>query len=191
MNAHDELVRTLMPEFFQTERSASRHTRVEAGRLGDTPPAEALYAVARHADRAIEGLAELGAALHLPGRMAGQAVGTTFSLLRGGVGDRLLDPERSYRGTLLGIHHGLDLVRLLAATSAYLPALAPLTTFCEAWLHTRTRLAEVCTAELAWFAANPEVATRAFGVAPLDRLRHRFDALMVVGMRRGLGLGRA
>ncbi len=191
MNAHEELVRSLMPEVFQSERSATRHPRVEARRLGAVPPAEALVAVADHADAALEELGRLAATLGLPGAVAGRALGTTFSLLRENVGDRLIDQDRSYRGTLLGVHHGIGAVRMLGATAAFVPGFEPLVGFCDNWLATRSRLADACLDQIDWFAAHPEAARVAVWTGPLRRLRYGLDGAVAAGMRRGFGLIRA
>jgi hypothetical protein len=191
MNAHHTLVRSLMPEVFQAERAASRHARIEAHRLGPVPPGDALRAVAEHADGALTELGGLSETLQLPGRLAGQTVGAAFSVLRDGIGDHLLDPSRSYRGTLLGVHHGIDAVWLLHATARRAPDLQPLEAWCADWLATRTRLAEACVDALDWFAAFPEAAARPPIPTPLARVRDGMDALVAAGMRRGLGLVRA
>lgn len=190
MNAHQNLVRSLMPEVFQTERSASRHARIEARRLGPVPPGTALTAVADHADLSLSALVGLSERLGLPGRVSGQTVGTAFSLLRDGFGDRLLDPSRSYRGTLLGVHHGVEAMHLLHAAATRTPGLEPLADYTEGWLDTRTRLAEACIVALEWFAAFPEAAARPVP-SPLARVQHGLDALIATGMRRGFGLLRA
>ncbi|MFN7143693.1 MAG: hypothetical protein ACK4YP_07960 [Myxococcota bacterium] len=186
MHARQELVRTLVPEIFQSERSAARHTRVEARRLGSVPPADALHAVAVHADEALRALTGMSRPLDLHGRLAGQVVGTTFSLLRVGVGDRLLDPERSYRGTLLGIHHGIETVILLRAAAEGMPEYDALVGYLGGWLETRRRLCDDCVAQLGWFAQNPEVARGPDSALGLWGLRRRIDAAWVSALRRGL-----
>lgn len=188
MHARRELVRTLVPEIFQSERSAARHTRVEARRLGSVPPADALHAVAVHADESLRALTGMSEPLDLPGRIAGQVVGTTFSLLRVGVGDRLIDPERSYRGTLLGIHHGIETALLLRAAADGLPEYDPLVGFLGGWLETRQRLCDACVLQLSWFASNPEAARGPDSALGLWGLRRGIDAAWITVVRRGLGL---
>lgn len=186
-----DLVRALMPEVFQAERSASRHPRVEARRLGNVPPAEALLSVASHADVSLLELTAMADTLGLRGATAGQGLGTTFSLLREGLADHLVDPSRSYRGTLLGIHHCLDLVRLLRAAAARDPRYVALVDWCDRWLATRSRLAEACVGALDWFAEHPEEATFSGWRAPLERAIRTLDGAVAAGMRRGLGMARA
>src|SRR5690242_9013689 len=112
-NRRRELLERLFHELFQSEASASRHPRREAQRLGATPPAHALIAVARHASRALAELPDLARASGLPVSDLGRRLGVLFSRARQLVFDRLVDSEKSYRGTLLGMRHGLDLVHLL------------------------------------------------------------------------------
>ncbi len=152
------LLRSLGHELFQTETSAVRHCRREAARLGGVPPGWALVAVADHADgvlRDLPALAErhgmpLGAGAHLTGRM--------FSALRHFVLDRVIDEERSYRGTLLGIRHGVDVVHMLSHVAMRLEDDA-LAVWCEGWLDVRRELASRVEDGLAWFADHPVEAT--------------------------------
>ncbi len=126
----------LTRELAQSERSAFLHTRREARRLGDTPPARALRAVGAHAAasrRRFDALVESQPI----GAMLGRRFGELFSVLRNLVFDRILDVERSYRGTLLGFHH---------------------VAFCDAWLEERRALVENAERELRWFADLPRRA---------------------------------
>jgi hypothetical protein len=100
----------------------------------------------------------------IPGRRTGhrgvalaRAVGEMFSTLRRAVLDRLIDAERSYRGTLLGVDHGIDVVRMLRAV-AIREADQPLVELCEDWLTTRIALVEEAQRALDWFATRPELA---------------------------------
>ena len=63
---HDEKVKrqrallaSLLAELFQSERSAVKHPRREADRLGDVPPAQALRAASEHAERVHDELHDL------------------------------------------------------------------------------------------------------------------------------------
>jgi len=113
-DAHRQLLHTLFIELFQTEQSADVHSRREADRLGETPPAVALRAVADHAKASLVEITELAKRRGFSDTRGGKVVGSLFSNVRDLLVDRLVDRERSYRGTLLGMRHGLDLVRSTA-----------------------------------------------------------------------------
>ncbi|MDB4991113.1 MAG: hypothetical protein JWN04_6291 [Myxococcaceae bacterium] len=149
----------LTRELFQTETSASQHCTREAKRLGSTAPALALRAVAEHAEAVLRELPALAERNNLPVSKGGNLAGHMFSELRDKLFDRLIDCERSYRGTLLGCRHGLDVVRTLGHLAASVGNLE-LDAFCTRWLNTRTVLVERVEDELAWFAQHPDQATR-------------------------------
>jgi hypothetical protein len=90
---------------------------------------------------------------------AGNRLGRLLSDVRTLGTDMMLSSEKSYRGTLLGIHHGILTFLLLedAATAAGDQDLAD---FCASWLGERTKLIAEAERDLAWFAANPERAMR-------------------------------
>ncbi|WP_437577437.1 hypothetical protein [Sorangium sp. So ce887] len=150
----------LVRELFQTERSAKAHPLVEAERLGDVPPAHALRAISAHADAVLSELPSLFGERGLPVSVGGSAVGQAFSVLRDHIADQLLSAERSYRGTLLGMRHGVDLVELIQYVAAA-EGDTLLAAWCGRWLSTRRPLVEAAASELAWFAARPARATRA------------------------------
>jgi hypothetical protein len=164
-----KLLRTLGRELFQTETSASWHCRREARRLGSSPPAWALSAVADHADGVLRELPALAERHELPVSVGGHLVGRVFSALRQTFADRLIDQERSYRGTLLGIRHGIDCVRLIEHVAMVLND-ADLANWCEAWLDARIELTARVEEGLAWFARHPIEATRS-GAAVLIAAR--------------------
>jgi hypothetical protein len=155
--SNNALLPNLFPELFQTERSAERHPELEAQRLSDTPLAGPLRAVSRHATSALSEFARLARERGLSGSQSGKHIGRLFSTLRDRFADHWVDAERSYRGTLLGIRHGVDLVRLVTA-AARLQGDAELADFCAAWLRTRTQLVADVEAQLDWFAAHPDRA---------------------------------
>jgi len=95
-----KLLRSLGHELWQTETSAAWHCRREARRLGEHPPAAPLLAVAHHADAVLKELPLLSEMHGLPVSGVGHAVGRLFSITRQVLLDRVLDAERSYRGTL-------------------------------------------------------------------------------------------
>jgi hypothetical protein len=160
--ASAKLFKRLGHELFQTETSAALHCRREAERLGAAPPAEALRAVANHAQDVLRDLPGLAALTSVPQSKAGATVGRIFSELRDKLADRMIDSERSYRGTLLGARHGVDLVRLLRS-AAEQQGDRELQAFCDRWLERRGQLVERVAAELDWFARNPENATALSG----------------------------
>jgi hypothetical protein len=151
------LIATLIRELFQTEKSARWHPVREAERLGDEPPARAMLAVANHASAVLEELPGLAAARSLPKSVGGLTAGRAFSVARDKALDLFLTAEKSYRGTLLGMRHGVDLVKLLRDTAEAAGDRA-LVTFCNRWLAKRVPLLADATGELAWFAAQPERA---------------------------------
>lgn len=148
-----------MTELFQTERSAYRHPIREAKRLGDVPPAIALRAVAAHANEVLDELPELARARGVAAARVGTIIGETFSDVRHFFADRIIDRERSYRGTLLGMRHGIDLVRLVRA-AAEDEADLELVSWCDRWLSVRERLVSGVEREIDWFGHHQAFAAR-------------------------------
>lgn len=100
MNAPQDLFDKLGRELFQTETSAMTQASREAGRLLGTPLADTLLRLATHAR---ESLVVLPPSFRADDRRrVGQIPGRIFSTIRQVITDRLVDRERSYRGTLLG-----------------------------------------------------------------------------------------
>jgi hypothetical protein len=157
---------TLVRELFQTENSARLHPVVEAERLGDVPPARALRAVAAHALEALDELPPLVTRQGLPVSHAGKRLGAALSALRDHFIDLLINTEKSYRGTLIGMRHGVDLVELIQYT-AHEQGDLELARWCGEWLDRRRPLVEETAHQLAWFAANPEVARKSVKANPL------------------------
>ncbi len=150
-----ELQRSLAWELYQTEASARRHAHREFRRLRDTPPGRALEVISRHAAATLRMLPEVVGARGFIGDGAGRLLGSSFSLLRRVV-DPLLGRERSYRMTLLGVHHGIDTVRTIR-NRAIDAGDEHLAAWCDAWLDTRLRLLQNAELALLWF--GPPVAT--------------------------------
>lgn len=166
-----QLLATLFQELFQTEASAKWHPLREARRLGEVPPAKALRAVATHATAALQELPALAEQQELKVGALGKTVGILLSTMRHWVLDRLIEPERSYRGTLAGMRHGVDLVELLSQV-ARAQGRSELQVWCARWLSERRPLVEAVAAELAWFAQSPEEAVgKHGGKGPLRKLR--------------------
>lgn len=158
-SAH-ELLAGLFRELFQTEHSAKVHPRREARHLGDTPPAAALRAVSEHAAVILGQLPPLAAANQLPVSRAGLSLGALFSLVRETVADRLVESERSYRGTLLGMRHGVDLVKMIRMVADH-NGLVEIAGFCTRWLEQREPLVAKVEQQLSWFAHHPDAASHA------------------------------
>jgi len=143
----------LCRELAQSEQSAEVHPAREARRLGRTPPGRALRAISEHATRLRPELTAMCVDQPL-GIRVGRAAGEMFSTLRHLVFDRLIDTERSYRGTLLGLRHGVDLARLLREI-ALRRGQDGLVQYCDELLVDRVILIEDAEAALAWFADEP------------------------------------
>jgi len=153
-----ELLDTLFVELFQTERSAIAHPEREGERYGSTPPGQALLAIATHAKAEFPKLEQLS--LSDDHRMAkvGAVAGELFSTVRDAVVDRMISVEKSYRGTLIGLHHGLDLVALVRYLAKEMGNDA-LASWCKHWGAERRPLVESAQRELVWFAQNPAIAS--------------------------------
>lgn len=149
----------LCRELAQSEHSAAVHPRREARRLGEVPPAEALLAIADHAEAQRPRFETLMIKRQPIGLPLGRSVGELFSGLRHVLFDRLIDTERSFRGTLLGLHHGIDVVRLLREV-AQREGDSYLLRFCDEWLVDRISLVERAQQTLGWFAEQPSRAIR-------------------------------
>jgi hypothetical protein len=153
---HDLLGR-LFVELFQTETSALEHPRLEGERLGDSPPGRAMRAVSVHAARVLPELRRVAAAEGFATRSLGSWIGDAFSVARRLAFDRVLDREKSYRGTLIGMYHGVDVVRLLRA-AARARRRERIAAFCDGWLDERIPLVDAAGRQLDWFGAHPDIA---------------------------------
>ncbi len=156
----------LVRELFHSEESAKDHLIGEAERLGEVPPAEALRGIAAHARRALAELPPLVRRHDLPVDSGGRRVGAAFAAIRDRFADLMRTAERSFRGTLLGVRHGVDLVILIQGV-ARMEGDAELANWCERWLERRRPLIEAAAQELAWFAANPARAREPVTDSPL------------------------
>ena len=160
----EKLLRSLVREFFQTETSAVMHCRREAARI-DATPAAPMLAIAQHAEQVLREFPPLAKRYGLPFSAGGIAVGAMFSNLRDKIFDKTIRSERSYRGTVLGVRHGVDLVQVFAAATRTV-GYTDLTQFFETWLTERKRLVAQLEPSLSWFAEHPEQAMK-FGRSPL------------------------
>jgi hypothetical protein len=153
----DPLLGRLFVELFQTEESARKHPGIEADRLGDTPPGRAMRAVAVHAARVLPELRRIARAEGLGTHSLGSWIGDAFSIARRLAFDRMLDREKSYRGTLIGMYHGVDVVRL-ARAAARARGRDRVAAFCDAWLDERIPLIDAAGRQLDWFGEHPTIA---------------------------------
>ena len=143
------LLEKLLRELVRSENQAIEHAPREARRIGETAPVLALRDVAVHAlsmrprfQHVLEGHA----------LAAGRGgITATLSTLRHLVTNRLHDAERAYRGALLDLRHGVDVVRVLREV-ARLEDLFALIRWCDDWLAARRTLVTRVEALLNWFA---------------------------------------
>lgn len=148
----------LCRELAQSEHSADVHTRKEARRLGDVAPAQRLLALGEHA-RAESAQLDIALGTKQPERklQLARGIGEVFSTLRNVIFDRVIDVERSYRGTLLGFRHGLDTARLLREVAIRLGD-AKIVQFIDTWMPRRLELLHAAEDALGWFADSPSRA---------------------------------
>jgi len=147
----------LCRELAQAERDARLHPRREARRLREGQAAEALFAIADHADGIEPGLMKVLGRRQAVGIKLAHAVASVFSGVRHLFLDHLIGRERSYRGTLLGLRHGVDVARLLREVATLNHDVA-LIKFCDLFLVERLCLLEDAEQAFAWFAEHPEIA---------------------------------
>ena len=151
------LLRGLMREFMRTERAATRQPLRDARRFGNAPPAQALRAVAEHAEKNLPTLRDVATRNDLaPGR-ALVIAGSLLAMARHRLNDRLVDTEKSYRDTLLDLRHGLDVMKLMRKI-ADASGMVELGGFCTSWLEQREPLVERVEGAMGWFASHPRRA---------------------------------
>lgn len=144
----------LCREIAQSEHDAKLHTSREARRLGDVPPAAALRAIAEHSESLRPRFESLMSRDQRVGLRLGRTVAKMFSGLRHAFFDRLMDAERSYRATLLGLRHGVDAARLLREV-AMRSSDVYLARFCQDLINEREPLLVQAEGALVWFAEQP------------------------------------
>lgn len=152
-----KLIAVLLPEAFQAEEATISHCGREAERLGSVSAGTAMRAVVEHARRTLPVLRGVADARGQKSAYAGTAVGRTLSNVRDLATDIALSQEKSYRGTLIGIQHGLATFMLLE-DAAVARSEQQLADFCAEWLAERSKLTADVERDMAWFAQNPEVA---------------------------------
>ncbi len=151
MQDRRRLLDKLLRELLRSETQASEHAPREARRLGETAPVVTLRDVANHAKvmrpRLLQVLEAHSLAPHHRG-LAG-----TYNTIRQLVVDHIYDAERAYRGALLDLRHGVDVVRVLRE-AARLEELFALIRWCDDWLAERRALVARVEAQLGWFAEH-------------------------------------
>jgi hypothetical protein len=158
MEPIEKLREKLCRELAQSEHDAETHCEREARRYGAQPPGQAMRAVSQHARSLRPRLATIFGDQQI-GARAGRAVGEAFSAVRHFAADWMIDAERSYRGTLLGLRHGLDAARLLRSVLVEQRDRASIA-ICDELIAGRARLLERLERHLRWFAQHPAVALR-------------------------------
>ena len=156
-NVRRRLQEKLCRELGQAEYDAIRHTTREADKLGDVDPSRKLRAIAAHAEHLRPRLSRLVRHQQPFGWRLARIVGELFSTTRHFAVDRVLSAERSYRGTLLGLHHGLDVAYLLRDVSRREDNVR-LHRFCDDLIAERDVLLREAERALVWFADHPETA---------------------------------
>lgn len=170
------LLSGLCRELLHAERSAAKHCTSEAQRLGSCPPGMVLRAVAGHANDALLELALVCQICELPAGSWVERLVSLFSVARSTLLDPLLPKQMSYRGTLLGLRHGADVVRLLRQTSM-VTGYHEIAEWCDRFTATRAPLIELASEELSWFAENPRRAVARASLSSLLRAREVTSAL--------------
>jgi hypothetical protein len=74
------------------------------------------------------------------------------------VSDRLISAEKSYRGTLRGLDHGMDCATLTRAVASECGDFE-VANLLSSWLQERQLLVYECEDQLKWFARHPRRAT--------------------------------
>ena len=164
------LIQHILPEAFQTEESAIVHGSREAERLGATPPGRAMREISEHARRVQPELQRLAAARGHKAARRATMLGRVFSNVRTFGTDLLVSTEKSYRGTLHGVHHGIGTF-LFLEDAAIASGDQELADFCAGWLSERKRLVEDAERDLAWFADHPALAMARTKLPVLAKLR--------------------
>lgn len=149
----------LCRELAQSEHDAIIHCCREASRYGAQAPGQVLRVIADHARELRPRLDWLWRGKQPLGVRAGRVVAEIFSAVRHFAVDWMIDAERSYRATLLGLEHGLGVARLLREVFVQQQDYDALRV-CDELIEGRTRLLARAADRLRWFAEHPDVALR-------------------------------
>lgn len=143
----------LLAELYELEEDGYRLALREAKRIGTGPPADALRAIAGHANETLEELPGIARARNVRLGSLRALVLDTIRRIRDVGWARFAIPERAYRRTLTALHRSADFVELvrIVATAEDDDALA---TWCDRWLRGRERLISSVARQLGWFALH-------------------------------------
>jgi hypothetical protein len=156
-SSRTHLIDKLCRELAQAEHDAFLHCARQARQLGACPPAHALRAISEHAESTWPSYVEATSGRRGVGTRIGKLVARTLSATRHLAVDRIIDAQRAYRATLIGLKHGLDCARLL--TEVAIRADEPeLVRWLGATLPRRRELIASAEDAMEWFAEWPEVA---------------------------------
>ncbi len=150
----ERLSPSLLAELHELEEDCYRLSLREAKRIGCGPPANALRAVAAHANEALEEIPGLAKARSVRLGSIGALAVDTLRRVWDVVMDQMVDHEQAYRRALTALRRGIDLVRL-AHAAARDEGDDGLALWCQRWLHARERLVEEAADQLEWFARHP------------------------------------
>lgn len=148
-----DFLEALTRELLSSERSATRHARLEADRLGQTPPGVIMEEIALHAERAVEQVEEWARRRGVSGLTAESAAVRALAGARDKLTDLALTTEQSYRMSLLTVRHSVDLIRSIREL-AVLADDRDLREWSERWSLRRLDLLEQGEMALAWFAEH-------------------------------------
>ncbi|MBL8949496.1 MAG: hypothetical protein JNK82_01875 [Myxococcaceae bacterium] len=152
------LLHGLARELYQVEVSAAMHAGREAVRFEGSAPGTAMLDVSRHADRVLDAIGKMFETRDIRvNGLVGAAAGMAFSLVRKAGLDFIMGPERSYRFTLLGLRHGIDLVYELKLLADQLGD-DQLAGFCRTWLEQRVPAVTAVERQLVWFVTHTDRA---------------------------------
>jgi hypothetical protein len=151
------LLSSLCRELHKSERAVARNCPREAARLGSSPPAVILRAVAGHASDAVSELTLLRDACEIPFLSIPERMMLFFAATRGSLVDSLIPRQMSYRARLDELARGISIVRLMRTTSR-ITGYLEIADWCDGWLSVREPLREAASEELRWFAENPRRA---------------------------------
>lgn len=163
------LLASLSRELLSAERAVARNCPREAERLGSSPPAVVLRAVAGHANDSATELALLREACEIPTLTISQRLVLFISSARSSMLDTLLPKQMSYRARLADLHRGIDTARLMRS-AARVTGYLEIADWCDRWLSVRAPLLELSGDELSWFAENPSRAMARASLTALARV---------------------
>ena len=148
------LLDRLIREIYRGEVHAAEHAARQEKLIGDVAPVLALREIAAHALAMRERFEAIVRGYDL--QTGRNGFSATLSSLRGLVPDRMVDPERTYRTSLLDLRHGIDVVKL-AREVARSEELFGIIRWCDDYLGARRTLVARVEAQLVWFVEQAGV----------------------------------